>query len=419
MFIAPSDKNYFFMSDKLDNFRKHVLLFDDPAKKSENDAYFDSLWSDEQYRQAIEQYRNEPWFDESVLMSNPHLRSKQARFTTDPLTGLFNYKGAAATYYGNMRSDAMNWLDERTKQLREEWYNSPVNQVQREAAAGINSALSPDSISPGEAAQNDNPIPASYHNGTSESGMHIANAGLSFIGNILSFAKEIQSLNIGKASKVSAELGASSSARDMVLTELSHVYEDNPESFKDFDSLSKVVSNLRLFRGYSRDTRKFLEHYLQRYNENETMGLDALVAELRNRIVSANRDTAETMSSPYYSKDLNEWIGKLGEGLTKYQAAAERYHAAVAASKGEVENVYWNGSSKSNNQNQYGNTIAAEMNEREDSARSRSEIAKWKHEMNSSWNAIETEVKGNGDKWYNTIGTILLQFLRAQVIGDM
>lgn len=365
---------------------------------------------DQWYYDLIEQYKDNPEAYE-YLLSNPYLRSKISSFSPNLgqslLMGLGDYS-AQDNYYNEFRQKALNFYSEWAKSMYEQKFESPVEQVRRESAAGINSDLAPQSVSPGEAAENDQPFDVTQMPGAGE-GVRVAGEmaqyGLQFISGIMAFGKQIQDFNIGSFQKIGLELGASSSASDYVLGQLAGL------SDSDLQSPENVLKNLDL-SSYSRSTRKFLQRYITRFNDSENLGLATKVAEYRNEMLRANRDSANIMSSPYYSKDLSKWTNDIMENFSKYVAASEKFVAANSAIRANVENVFLD---NEGNQNILGENMAEGVNAELQTNKSTAEAAKYKAEMERSWNQLEKSVKGDGSHWYNTIGMILLNFLRAQV----
>ncbi len=365
---------------------------------------------DQWYYDLIEKYKDNPEAYE-YLLANPYLRSKIAPFSPNLgqslLMGLGDFS-AEDNYYSEFQQKALNYYSEWAKSMYEQKYESPLEQVRRESAAGINADLAPGSISPGEAAENDQPFDVTQMPGAGDGARvagEMAQYGLQFISGIMSFGKQIQDFNIGSFQKIGLELGASGSASDYVLGQLAGL------SVSDLQRPENVLNNLDL-SSYSRSTRKFLQRYISRFNDSENLGLATKVAEYRNEMLRANRDSANIMSSPYYSKDLSKWTNEIMENFSKYVAASEKYVAANSAIRSNVENVFLE---NEGNQNILGENMAAGVNAELESNKSTAEAAKYKGEMERTWNQLERSVKGDGKHWYNTIGLILLNFLRAQV----
>lgn len=370
---------------------------------------------DEWFWTAIEKYKDNPAAYAAVSM-NPYLYANNqfSPSAKDDIMAFFGDTSAEDNFYRLNKQAAVNWLADWEKNQYQQYYNSPAEQVKREAAAGINSDLNPGSISPGEAAENDQPFTPtdSPTAGTGfETMQSLASFGLQFVGGVLSFAKQIQDLNVGSFNRVTSELGAGGAAGDLVLNELSRMDLPSLENAANNGDLTTVF-NPRIFDGYSRKTKKFLQHYISRYKDGDTLGYQTLVAELKNRKLRANQDSANIMSSPYFSEDLNEWSTQIMENYSKFVAAADKFTASSAAGRAEVESTLYNDET---NQNIYGEALAQENNARLQSAKSTSESAKYKIEMEKAWNELEKSVKGDGKHWYNTIGLVLLNFLRAQV----
>lgn len=399
-------------------------------KAAQNDAYFDTIWSDDMYLQQIEQYKDNPELYDYLLKNNPHLRSKNARFETDPLTGLFNYQGAAATYYGNMRSDSNAWVERQVDKWREQEYDSPAAQAQRESAAGLNPDLL-GNVTPGAAAENDNLAPASYQNGTSATGMQIAQAGIGLISNIIGFGKQLQELNIGAASLVAQDLENNQSAFDFGvnavagLSDLRDKVVDNSDilddpSFPNLIRESVKGSQNRFTVGFRKSTRKLVNAWFDRLEKGDPLAIQAVRSKLRKDTLENNQVSAEIMSNPWYSDDFNEWIGNIGEKFSKFVAITNEYQARAAASYAQTEGEF---AEKSSTQKTYGSVLGGELSARDMSAAGAIEYQKYQKTMNEVWNELEALCKPEVDektgkpghrKWYHTIGAILIMALRSQ-----
>lgn len=375
-------------------------------KEADPDAWY---WA------AIEKYKDNPEAY-AYLSQNPYLRANNPFSPSlgNQVMDLLGDTSAEDAYYNELQQKARDYLGQWERGQYEQKYESPVEQVKREEAAGINPALNPGMITPGEAAENDQPFSPTSMPGAGtgfETMQTLANFGLQFVGGILSFGKQIQELNIGSFNRVTSELGAGSGAGEFVLNELSRM---------DFASLQKAadtgdfttVLNPRIFSGYSRKTKQFLQHYIERYKEGDKLGYQTLVAELMNRKLRANQDSANIKSSPYFDDDMNVWASNIMENYSKFVAAADKFTASAAASRAEVESTFYGNEAT---QNVLGETMSEELYARGDTARSTAASAKYKTEMENAWNELEKTVKGDGKHWYNTIGLILLNFLRAQV----
>lgn len=371
--------------------------------------------ADKWYYDLIEQYKDDPEAY-AYLMANPFLTGNNAPFSPNlgqSFLSLLGDNSAEDAYYAELKQKAMGYLSDWQKQMYEQKYESPVEQVNRLSAAGINSDLEPGSISPGEAGENDQAFSPTTMPGAGQGAQlagELAGYGLQFISGIFAFGKQIQDFNIGSFQKIGLELGASNAAQDYLLNQLAGISDSDI-----LNSPDNVIKNLD-FSSYSRSTRKFLNRYFKRFSSDvekpDNLALASRVAKLRNEMLTANRDSANIMSSPYYSKDLDKWTSSVMDNFSKYVAAAEKYSVVNSSIRSEVENVFL---SDVNNQNVLGENMAESVNAELQTNKSTAEAAKYKAEMERSWNNLEKSVKGDGNHWYNTIGLILLNFLRAQV----
>lgn len=386
-------------------------------KTSSNDAYRDSLWTDQMYLDAISQYKDKPWYNQ--LLENPYMRSKQADFVADPLTDMFNWEGAAANYYGGMRKDAMNWLADKLAQMNQQDYDSALSQVGRDAAAGINPDIA-QNVSPGESAENDTPPTPSFANGGSETGASICAAGLNFIGSVLSFGQQIQALGKGSADLVASELSADDLARGSVTEQIASLLPmsdyDSPSDLDAVDIPAVVKQGSWKLSRFSPRSRKFLKNWLSRLKNGDSMAVEAIRSGLRKTILENNRASAEIKSSPYYDDDFNKWIGNIGENLTQFVALADSYSARIAAAQGEQGAKFWEDDS---NKKKYFNLLGSDLDVKTEQNKSIFQSSKYQEEMEKTWNKLVKDVKGDGKHWYNTIGMILVMALRSQVMQPL
>lgn len=266
------------------------------------------LYLDDDYLSAIEQYKDKDFYQ--YLLNNPYLAGNQAEFTPNFLQMLSESLGdfsARRSYYGNLQSLRSEWLSNSLEQFRQQEYNEPINQVNRERLAGINPDLAPGMISPGAAAQNDQPLgsaPAMQAPGSSSIG-DIANLGQSFLGSVFSVVSSLQSLrSVGLENKLrtlQVSSGFTDVAKDMLETGVTEFWNglDNAaditnvfESGEFIDSLTKQFSNrLRSLPVSSRDKKRI-------------RGI------LDDLIYSKNDDGVRSYST-YFQSLVNDSISKL------------------------------------------------------------------------------------------------------------
>lgn len=114
---------------------------------------------DDWYWEYIEKYKDNPEAY-AVLSQNPYLRANNhfSPSIGNAITQLFGDFSAEDAFYNELDQKARNYLADWERGQYEQKYESPVEQVKREEAAGINAALNPGIINPGEAAENDQPF---------------------------------------------------------------------------------------------------------------------------------------------------------------------------------------------------------------------------------------------------------------------
>lgn len=400
----------------------------DRDKGASNDAYFDTIWSDQMYLDAIAQYKNESWYDQ--LLDNPFMRSKQARFETDPLTGLFNYQGAAAKYYGGMRTDAMNWLADKVDRMRQQDYNSPIEQAQRDSAAGLNSDLV-GNIDSGQAAENDNTIPPTFQNGATEYGSKIAECGLNIITSLMGFGQQIQQFGLNSAQMVTDEINADSSAFDYVVNQIAGLKPFSGATTKEEVDAVDIPGAVKTaefgLKRFSPRTRKHLSNWLSALSNGDNLAVENVRSELYKKIVGNRKEAAEIVSSPMWDDDFANYVDGMMTHLTKFTFLTDEFSARAQAGQAMVEgqewfdenNLYSGDGTGTPTQSVYGRTIGAEMAARETSADSTHATAAYQKQMEDAWNELMaycSPEKGKPLKWYHVIGRVLVMALRSQIM---
>lgn len=111
------------------------------------------------YWAAIEKYKDNPEAY-AYLSQNPWLIANNPYSPSlgNQIVDLFGDNSAEQNYINELMQKSRDYLGQWERGQYEQKYESPVEQVKREEAAGINSALNPGMITPGEAAENDQPF---------------------------------------------------------------------------------------------------------------------------------------------------------------------------------------------------------------------------------------------------------------------
>lgn len=121
----------------------------------------DPYSNDDDYLKSIEQYKDKSYYDR--LLENPWLFSKQAPFSPTLMQDIGEFLGdtsARDNYYAGILQNQNQWLSDTIKSYEKQEYDSAQEQVQRQAAAGINPDLAM-TATPGEGAS---PSPESLPN---------------------------------------------------------------------------------------------------------------------------------------------------------------------------------------------------------------------------------------------------------------
>ena len=236
--------------------------------------------TDESYLRSIEQYKDTPYYD-YLVKNNPYAWSKQMEFAPTFFQGLgeaFGDYSARNQYYQGIVNNQNQWVSNYVEAMRQQEYNEPINQVAREMAAGINPDLAPGNISPGSAAENDQPPTGLTWPAESEI-QNIGQVGLSFISNIIGIARSFQGLKSGSNALIHEELSNNEQARDFVINMLA-----GSSKFKDSENLdidpntivdvikesSKIIDSA--YSGYSPGTRKLMKRMLRSYQRDIESG---------------------------------------------------------------------------------------------------------------------------------------------------
>lgn len=347
--------------------------------------------NDDAYLKLIEQYKDKSYYNR--LLENPWLFSKQAPFspsTTQELSrSIFGDYSAWDNYYGLIQGNQSEWLSKMVDQMEQQDYNSPINQVAREGAAGLNSDLL-GNIEPGSAAENDQPSQGGIAmNPNGSSGMLDASKGvLDFIGKIFQFGQSIQSLSLGSASLVASELGNDSSAFSNVVSQIAslvplNVLDGKPIEDGDINiDIPALVKEAEYeLSRFSRPTRKFMKNWFEQLKDGNSMAVDAVKSELRNRILANNESSAQIKGAVTYDDDFNKMVQNVFKSISSLEY--DVWKTELDARKRGAE--------------------AKEVD---------SEVQKAKED---AWNKVYKAVAG--DKWYNTAAMILLPLLRNYLEG--
>ena len=391
-------------------------MADNPSSRTVKNVGATSTFTDDAYRAQIAQYAGTSFYDR--LLENPFLRSKNAEFTPSFWQrlgmDLFGDYSASDNYYAQLQSQSNQWLADMLSQLHQQDYDSASSQVERERAAGLNPDLT-GGISPGQAAENDQPItPIGFPMGsdTGDAVKMIGSSALSFVSNLLGMAQSFQSLKAGNNDLVSQEIRNNSDARDFVLNEIAGSSFFNNEN--DLDNLSAedlanniLGASLKIdYSPYSPRTRKLIKRMFSRYAKDVSSGrspmaVESLKAELRNRIATNSRSAAGVAGSPVFDEDFMSMIRKVAEtvGSAEYSAQLAEYRAR--ASKAGYDSKYFHGldaGSAADAQNQTNKAASV--------TQSQTAI------IEGMWNDIYKICK-ESDTWYGTIGLVLIPFLRS------
>lgn len=368
----------------------------------------------EDYVAMLEQYKDTPYYD-YLVNNNPWDWSKQNEFQPTFWQSLGESLGDFSSrnqYYQGLQEQQNQWVSNHVEAMRQQEYNEPINQVQRNAAAGINSNLAPSSINPGSAAENDQP--STSVSWPSESDIqNVGQVGLSFISNLIGIAQSFQGLKQGSNSLIHQELSNNEQARDFVINMLA-----GSSKFKDTENLdiepNTIVDVIKdsaksidsAYSGYSPGTRKLMKRMLRSYQRDiesgrSPMAVESLKSELRNKIASNNKSAASIAGNPMFDEDFNKFIRNIAEviGPAEYKLQVSEYNSRIA--KAGFDSKFFH--------HLNAETAATAENE---SNKARSVESSQKSIVEGMWNDIYKICK-DSNSWYGTIGLVLIPFLRS------
>lgn len=292
--------------------------------RGRNNAFNDS-W----YWQAIEKYRGTQWYDK--LASNPHLVENNAAFVPDVwqdfLYSVFGNNDAERNYYGALRNQANQYLSDTLDQMRQEGYDSAPAQVAREKSAGINSDINGgQGITPGAAAENDQPSLPFPDVSTAPAFSQVAEYGLNFVTSVFGMVEGIQGM-IGNQGRIAAQdIANHSSVMGFVQEELLNALsvDDISEPDKiDEGVILNVLDRLSGDTSFHSSTRKIISRYRNEVFENSGK-MATLRTELAERYLKARKGTAAGLADPYYEKKLADWVGRVGQYFQDLNSAVIR-----------------------------------------------------------------------------------------------
>lgn len=229
---------------------------------------------DQWYWDAIEKYKNDPEAY-AYLSDNPWLR-KDNIFSPSlgsQLLGLFGDNSAEDNFYTELHQKAMNYLSDWENRMYQQKYDSPVEQVKREAAAGINSDLAPQSISPGAAAENDQPFETTgFGNQPQINVLELGSTIVSTAFQCITGIQQMKSLYLDNAVKsLSVNDSLRSTAWDLIKSGIGEFVEGNsqfkPGDFSGSVSPEFIVSVSKYFQDrldrlpYNRGEKKKLRAF--------------------------------------------------------------------------------------------------------------------------------------------------------------
>lgn len=337
-----------------------------------NSANDGSVWFDDDYLSEIEEYKNSPYY--KYLLTNPWLAGNQRPFSPNFWQSIGESLGdtsARDSYYANLQSKRSEWLADALDRFRQEEYNSPLAQVERERIAGLNPDLN-GSISAGSASENDQPIQGvdmpnsdlgsvpqlfSLGNTILTSAMQFASAFQSIRGN--SIENRMRSLNLTDSLKSSVWSAISDGTGEFLNT---HEDFDSSQIISNFEPLSKAIINRIERLPYSRRNKKQMISMVNDLvfatdsdgSYSPSVKYQTMVNDLLSNLSKSRNDFARSYASPggefespknirWISNNIYKPIEDINAEVLKLMSKYNKsyYSSASGSLKADAENTQY------------------------------------------------------------------------------
>lgn len=367
----------------------------------------------EKFMEWIEQYKGTDYYNQLLNAYNTYAGQQ---FSPNGLQSIGEFFGdmSARSNFNNTRwATFMDTLGRIQDAMHQENYTNPSAELARRKAAGINDDLSGanqiGSGTPGNIDQADMATPAL--NDGSEVITSIAQYGISFVSQIMSFAQGIQSLRAGSLANIAQDLSNHSSAMDLIAEEVMNGL--GISDIKDIDKVDSTafidfLGGLAKDNSFNSSTKRVLNRYYSTMKQDTgTARIQALKMELAQRYFNARRGVATEIAHPLFDDDFMEFVGNLGEkwfnltfNLDKLRISYET--SALSGAGNEDVGVPYNGLG------------ASEYDSRKTSNEANSAIASQQKAVESFFSEIYKDLS-TGDKWYHKLGLVFLPLFRGLV----
>ena len=344
MFIFPLHLKFFCFMDP----SVFGVSADNPWKRVYHNEMSDRTYTDEWYWQAIQQYKGSSFYD--ALLNNPFLVSNNNGYSPNlwqSIGALFGDHSGESAYYEDLRSKANQYLQSQVEAMRQQDYDDPKNQVARMKSAGLNPDLDGgSSISPGNAAENDQPMsgPPPVPSGSDAMSV-LGNIG-AFVVKAYSFAsgiakdgfllKNMALENTGKETDVINSIGkvAEDFLRDRITTP--HKDDDGNWVFPDLanDSLDRYAKDM--FKS-SRSRKMFVSEVNKRYNSARMMA--SRWSDISDAEDARLRLTQSLGRNESYGSDTDVMIG-ISKELNDMYLKLQKLQGDVATKKAQYDSQY-------------------------------------------------------------------------------
>lgn len=294
---------------------------------------------DDWYYTSIEKYKDNPELYQ-LLLNNPHLVGNSGLFSPsvgDNAAVFFGSTAAEDRYYAQLRSDAVEYMNQLIAKYNDRKYTSESEQVGRMSQAGVNVDLSGgQGISPGDAggnpfSQKDSQLPFSVSDAASKDSIHflsMATQGvMSVVTSTFDFIGRVNQFQLQNTELASSELSGLTSA-DSWLTQMlsrylrydySKGYDSSSWAQSMSDALSNITGSLE-FNNLSKRTRKWVKTVSDNYQLDNVSSL-ALYEKLQNEYLTNREKNARIRSNPNFSEDFAKWMDNLSPIMQKFNDA--------------------------------------------------------------------------------------------------
>lgn len=386
--------------------------FVDNVRKSSGQHVYENM-SDDWYDQMIEQYKGTPYYD--LLYNNPHLVRNAAPFAPsagDEFAESWGDYSAGNRYYADLHNQAIGFLSDQLKNMRQENYDSALGQTQQMRAAGLNPDLQ--QVSAGSSAENDQPftptqMPEAVH--PQDIAKNVADLGISLVSQVMSMAQGLQGLQAGAGQIIAQDISNHSGAMDLLFKEMIDTMPaselKDPEHI-DSEVFLRQLTDIANDTSYSSHTRRVLKRYVSSLQgDSGTAKLQQAKLQLAEKYQQSRKNTAGIIGDPLYDEDFADWVANLSKYFNEYVFKAEKASFKRSVAEDNYNTSYYN--------NRNPELAAGAGNAADTASTTQSENVQMIEDL---WNSIYKFLK-NDDHWYSKLALALLPAVRAFSMGQL